>query len=536
MPSLKNRIDEVIINKWGKSPTDRQLSRLGMVVRSLIPEEELKNATPFLGDDVPINERLYNIIHNNTKLTSCEFCLNPSLFSSINKGYTKYCSHACSVNATRGIPISSQSINKRKATLMERYGVEHNFQKGSALYETKQNTLQHLYGVDNPSQSAEIQRRKQQNIITKYNGVHFAATDKHKQLMMEKYGIINNSQLKLSKYALDRLSDPQWLKEQHHDKKQTLTSIASQLEVSTFCVSSNMTRNGVDIKKHPGESQPERDVIEFISQLGVKHETSFKVGNVEVDVYLPDYDLAIEIDGVYWHSDHHSRIDRNYHLNKTIECERNGVHLLHFFDIEVNSNFDIIKGMILSKMNINLDRIYARKCKVVELDGLAARDFLTHNHLQGPVNGSVRIGLEYNDELIAVAIFGKNRYSRNREYELLRLCSLNTVTIIGGASKLIKHFERTVSTSWLSYANRRFSNGNLYEQLGMKLESVSSPNYYYWTPRDNTIRLYSRVMFQKHKLKDKLNAFSPEKTEYENMLQNGYYRIWDCGNYVYVTQ
>ena len=70
----------------------------------------------------------------------------------------------------------------------------------------------------------------------------------------------------------------------------------------------------------------------------------------------------------------------------------------------------------------------------------------------------------------------------------------------------------------------------MYENLGFKLKSISKPNYFYFR---NDLKRYHRVTFQKHKLKNKLNSFDPDKTEVENMTENGWRRIWDCGNLVY---
>lgn len=125
--------------------------------------------------------------------------------------------------------------------------------------------------------------------------------------------------------------------------------------------------------------------------------------------------------------------------------------------------------------------------------------------------------------------FGKSRFNKNYDWELLRYCTIPNFNIIGGASKLLNHFRNHHSGSIISYADKRWSDGNLYRKLGFIELKDSQPNYFYV----KDIRRFSRNQFQKHKLKDILKKFDPLMTEKENMLANGYSIIWDCGNKVF---
>ena len=108
----------------------------------------------------------------------------------------------------------------------------------------------------------------------------------------------------------------------------------------------------------------------------------------------------------------------------------------------------------------------------------------------------------YNDELVAIMSFGKSRFSNKYEWEMLRFCTKLNYHIPGGAGKLLKHFERTHKPkSLVSYADRRWSNGNMYKQLGFTLDHVSAPDYWYFNSYSNMI-LKSRMQFQKHMLKN----------------------------------
>ena len=263
----------------------------------------------------------------------------------------------------------------------------------------------------------------------------------------------------------------------------------------------------------------------------------------ELDIYSEINNLAIEYDGLMFHSFGKSKYsmfnnsgseDRKKHLVKTQKCEELGVQLFHIFENEWLDKPEIWKSVINSKLG-NSERVYARKCVVTELTSSEAREFCETNHLQGSTNASVRLGLKLDNELVMVMTFGKARFSKKYEYELIRCCSKLGFTIVGGASKLLSYFEKNNKPkSLISYANRRWSLGNVYEKLGFELSHISEPNYFYFKP--GSMKLESRNSFQKHKLEARLGFYSSELTETENMFNNGYRRIWDCGNKVYIKE
>ena len=130
---------------------------------------------------------------------------------------------------------------------------------------------------------------------------------------------------------------------------------------------------------------------------------------------------------------------------------------------------------------------------------------------------------------------GKPRFSDKYDYELLRFCTLLNTNVVGGASKIFKYFLKTYSPkNIISYADRRWSEGDLYKILGFDFSHNSGPNFYYFKQNDSTEKLFSRIAFQKHKLKDKLEDFDPKLSAWQNMQNHGYDRVWDCGNSVWV--
>lgn len=220
------------------------------------------------------------------------------------------------------------------------------------------------------------------------------------------------------------------------------------------------------------------------------------------------------------------------HLDKTILCEDKGYQLLRIFSNEWTEKRNIWKSVISNKIGFS-EKIYARNCEIKEISTNEEKTFLIENHLQGYVQSQIKIGLFYKGELVSVMTFLKSRFNKKIDYELLRFSNKVFLTVVGGASKLLKYFEKEYKPkSLISYANRRWSNGSLYGVLGFKFLHNTEPNYFYFKEKENI--LYSRIKFQKHKLKNILPIYDEKLTETENMYDNGYRKIYDCGNKVYL--
>jgi very-short-patch-repair endonuclease/predicted Zn-ribbon and HTH transcriptional regulator len=249
----------------------------------------------------------------------------------------------------------------------------------------------------------------------------------------------------------------------------------------------------------------------------------------EIDLYSDKHKLGIEVNGLYWHSN----IDKNYHINKTNKCIEKDIQLLHFWDSEVNTKFDIVTSIISNKLKLNQSKIFARNCQIKEISSKEAKEFLDKNHLQGYSNSSIKIGLFYYKELISVMTFGKPRFNKNYEYELLRFCNKLNTSVIGGASKLFSYFLKNYfqhGEKIVSYANIRISDGGLYHKLGFIEKEKTDPNYFYFKSN----RIYTRYQCQKSKLPKLLgDEFNSNLTEKENMNNNDYKIVYDCGNYVF---
>lgn len=222
-----------------------------------------------------------------------------------------------------------------------------------------------------------------------------------------------------------------------------------------------------------------------------------------------------------------------YHQKKALLAQKKNTKLLQIFENEWENPItqDVWKSIISNRFGKNT-KIFGRQCKIVDVTSFDKRKFLNEHHLQGDAQSSINLGLTYNDELVSLMTFGKSRFNKNFDFEMTRFVTAKYKTVIGGASKLFNHFVKShVGTSIISYADLRFSSGDLYKKLNFEYLRTTHPNYFYYLPNENI--LHSRQAFQKHKLKKKLKIFDASKTESENVFANGYRRIWDAGNLVF---
>ena len=257
------------------------------------------------------------------------------------------------------------------------------------------------------------------------------------------------------------------------------------------------------------------------------------ISNLELDIYLPDLNLAFEFVSVYWHNELYK--EKNYHINKTNKCIENNIQLVYIWEDDWENKQEIVKSMLLNKLNKTPNKIYARKTKLKEINNSKlVREFLDKNHLQGFVGSAVKLGLFYNDELVSLLTFGKKRTFMNSksatdgEYELLRYCNKLNTNVVGGASKLFKYFVNNYDIDAIStFADRSHSTGKLYETLGFKFEHQTPSNYYYVI---DDIRKH-RFGFRKDVLVSQ--GYDKNKTEHEIMFGRNIYRIFDSGSLKY---
>jgi len=284
------------------------------------------------------------------------------------------------------------------------------------------------------------------------------------------------------------------------------------------------------LPKLSGKSNLELEVLNYIKEIydGEIISNTKSIIEGEIDIYLPLKGIAFEFNGLYWHSELYK--EKKYHLNKTNMCREKGIELMHIWEDDWIFKKEIIKSLIKNKIGLS-DKIYARDCQIEIInDNSEVRDFLIKNHLQGFVGSRFKIGLKYQGELVSLMTFGSLRKSLNskggsNDWELLRFCNKIGISVIGGASRLLKNFiSEKLPKSIISYSDSSRSNGKMYETLGFTFLSNTQPNYY-WVI--DCVRKH-RFNYRKDKLVKE--GYDKNLTELQIMNQRGYYRIFDCGS------
>lgn len=502
-----------------------------------------------------LNESVYCIINNIIDLPVCKQCNanKVTFFYSCRKGYSDFCSLQCS----RKHPDSK---TKRENTNIKRYGCKNVKQNAAVQEKTKANNIK-KYGVSNPTQLQTVKDAISATLTETYADRKSEILALKEQTFLERYGDHPNRTAAIKnqkiidtqvKYGVDHTTQLQSVVQKIQESKEflykemyssvidyidslptpkTRVALAKECNVSLAVISNLVKKYNLPVVDVAySVSNVEIEVVEFIKSLGIINVVQGNrqiLDGKEIDIFLPDYNIGIEVNGIYWHSEEYGK-DRSYHVEKTNRCLEKNIQLLHIFDAEWmdKDKQAIWKSMITSRLLLN-KKIYARTCTVKEIDAPTARTFCESNHLQGYVNGTIRLGLFDRDLLLLqVIVLGKPRYSTKADYELIRSATVRGITVVGGLSKLLAN----VKGSIISYADRRYSNGNGYSATGFGKVGITLPNYFYVVNG----QLESRIKYQKHKLHRLLETFDQNLTESENMRNNNFYRIWDCGNYVFL--
>lgn len=459
---------------------------------------------------------------------NCLTCGNETSLISFIKGFNKYCSVKCSAN-------SNLVKSKTKQTCIEKYGCENPFQNQEIKNKIKQTCLE-KYGCENPSSNENIHLKK---ILTSQKKFGTDYPLQNNDFLLKIKNKFNISFLNKLIIKMKRISNikPLFSIDEYNGTKQ-------QLYRWQCLKCDNIFYDNIDDGKipfcnlcYPKSSSLFEFRIEdcFHADITIIKNSRNIIKPLELDFYIPNHNLAIECNGLYWHTEKFGKKNKNYHLNKTELCNEKNIQLLHIFENEwidpIKQN--IWKSIINNKLHKISNKIFARKCEIKNLssDNVIVNIFLNNNHLQGQCNSLIKLGLYYNNEIVSLMTFGKSRYDKNYEWELLRFCNKINTLVIGGASKLFKYFiENYKPKSIISYADKRYSNGNLYLKLNMQFIENTKPNYYYY----KNCQIFNRISFQKHKLQKKLENYDSELTEWENMQLNGYDRIWDCGHLKFI--
>lgn len=328
---------------------------------------------------------------------------------------------------------------------------------------------------------------------------------------------------------IENLESPEWLREQHISMGKPLSIICKELgmdDKATDRISRLLKKYNIEQQYWFSSSYPEREIASFLSDLNISFRINARdvIRPKELDIYIPSKSLAIEYCGLFWHNENF--LDNDYHYNKWRLCQDKNIRLLTIFEDEWMFKQEIVKKKIVNILGLDKESVYARKCSIVVVTTKTKNSFLDQYHIQGSGPGSINLGLTYCGDLVACISFVRkdcNQYILNRY--------ATSVRVTGGFSKLLKHFITVYAPSKITtFADLRWSNGEVYEKNGFKLDGMVKPDYEYIV---NGTRLH-KFGFRHRSLKNKIPTYNPTLTERKNMLIAGIPRLWNCGKKRYV--
>ena len=349
---------------------------------------------------------------------------------------------------------------------------------------------------------------------------------KRKRTLIDTYGVTAASRIGLSTATIQILDNQTMFCEFVTGK--TRQDALDQLGISEHTLYLYAIKyNARDLFMRPLRSQFEVEVAEWLTANSIEFVQNSRdiIRPKEVDFFLPALNIAIECCGIYWHSELSAGRTRTYHYDKHKACREVGIQLITIFQDEWIQHKDKITQLLKNKVSRSLS-IAARKCEVIECTAHQATEFINEHHLQGYTPSEIKIGLTFDDKLVAIMTFGKSRFSKSDQWEIIRYCS--SMNITGGANKLLKNFIKNHNPSCIvSYSDNRYFTGAVYESMGFEQRDESIG--YFYTDYKNR---FNRMKFQKHKLVEQ--GYDALMTEWEIMQLKKFDRIWDCGQIKWV--
>lgn len=414
---------------------------------------------------------------------------------------------------------------KRKKAFKEKWGVDHMIHIPGMLERIAKNEDGEWFVA-----TEEFRKKSNKTKMERYNTTNLMSVPsivgKKLKTNMERYGAENHTQRHITPETMKILEDKEKLEALVKDR--FFEDVANELGVHQSSIQRYCAFHGIKVKRTT--SKAELEIIELLEENGINVEHSVRlISNREIDIYLPDHNVGIEFNGMYWHSDKFRK--ETYHQEKSIMHKDIGVLILHIWedDWDNPAKKRIIINKILSKVGIVNGKVFARKTEASYIENKEAKDFYEENHIQGHVNGSMYIGLR--DEVGELVACMTMKRAGEGVWDLSRFATKKQV--VGGLGKCLAFFKN--NNEWneiFTFASLDYSHGGLYEATGFTDKGLTPPNM--WYMKIGEWRRMGRRRFIKSKLPKILDTFDPDLTEKENMIANGYAIIHDAGSIKYV--
>jgi hypothetical protein len=436
---------------------------------------------------------------NNSVALRCDYCQEDyeTSYKNRNRSYKKFPKDCC----------SKCKFKKREEASLHIHGVKNSSQRpevrkkisdsgwmqSEEFVKKRKDSMIEKYGTDSVFSSKELSLKIKNTMIEKYG------TDNVNKIP----GILDSNKIKIRETKIKNGTI------KTIDNK-TLPEHAKEAGLSRSFFAKLVKEKGFEeaIAHEKKISSLEIKISNFLDSINVSY-----LKDQVIDGKKPDFivgDVIIECDGLRWHSD--LFVPDSYHKTKMETYKNNNYRPLFFRTHELDSKFEIVSSIIKNKIGICDNRIFARKCKIKEIDKKESKEFIKQNHLMGQGNTTVAYGLYYNNSLFSVL---EMKRLKNNDWEISRFCNKINYSIIGGFSKLLSCFEKNHKYDIIkTFIDLRYGEGEYLESLGFL--QCSSELSFKWT---NGSKVYNRMQY-------------PGNSGYENKLN----KIWDCGQRKYIKR
>ena len=409
------------------------------------------------------------------------------------------------------------NIEQAKQTMQEKYGVQIGYQTEKSVQNRIRSSME-KYGVDNPFKSSEVHKLARQRMKEKY-GVEYGykskiIRNKINKSIKEKYGVDNI--MHSSKYQRK-------VKQTMFDKYKVTSGFLTPNAIKSHkqgTISKINKKCAEELKQITDKQiKLEKPIFKYIYDIQLGENILIDINpTISHNVYISyPYLLKVVKDNI--------PVSKEYHLDRLKIAIENGYDLISVFDWD---DWNKIKYLLQDKKPL-----YARKLEVKEVDKKECNEFLNNYHLQNTCNGQeIRLGLYKDNELIEIMTFGKPRYNKNYEWELLRLCTKPEYKVVGGSEKLFKHFIELVNPqSVISYCDNSKFSGEVYTRLGFTQKGKPSPSLH-WSKGSEHI---TDNLLRQRGFDQLFNTNYGKGTSNEElMIEHGWLPIYDCGQMTFI--
>ena len=501
-------------------------NRYGKFILSYFMKDAPSNVLQFI-NEVGVDAKTLNVVIRRGYTEYPILCVCGNVITNVKRSY---CSNECAKREGQkhfeencikkyGVRRPAQNkliIEKTKLTNLEKYGCEYSFQSDIVKRKIEETSLKR-YGTRNPTQSKEcIEKRKQTN-LEKYGGNAPLSSEeirnKVKETNLKRYGVENVFQHedikeKLQETNIQHYGTPYYKMSDEYkniinikafirlkdtlEEKNNIQLISTQEEFllnkriykCLVCgeIFENVENSYVFIHcPHCIKtcySLKEKELVGYIKSIYdgkiIENDRTILQGK-ELDIYVPEHNLAIEFNGSYWHSN--IFCDDNFHLNKTVMCLDRNIKLIHIFENYWDSNKEVCMSIISKALGVYKQTIIAETCLFKKIDITTYSMFVRQNSLYNVVNESlICYGLYHNNNLISVLGLIKD----NETIVIDNYCTSIFTNVVNGLKILL---DKSNIQKCVAYIDRNISFKEEYEDIGFVIDYYTPPKRHFYKMR-----------------------------------------------------